>query len=187
MQLEMYGDLHLETARGTTTTSLFELATLGSDVRLLVFVRAETEVLDSLTCGLLTTDQDRVATGRSTGSELVQGEALTASSLDTGTGSVGETKSSNGKLGKLENSVVIGDGSNNNNGLRSLGSRSGNTTLRLGQVDDTGDRDRGLVDLGHVKASEDGLVESRVGSAGEEAVELLVVIVERVLQVRCVR
>lgn len=166
-------NLHLETTRGTTTTSLLELAALGSDVGLLVLVGTETEVLDGLAGVLLATDEDGVGTSRGASSELVKGEALTTSSLDTSTGSVGESESSDRELGKLENSVVVSDGTNNNNGLGGLGGRSGNTTLRLGQVDNTRDRNRGLVDLGHVKSAENGLVESAVSSAGEEAVKLL--------------
>lgn len=133
---------------------------------------AKAEVLDGLTGVLGATDEDSVATGRGTGSKLVQGEALTTGSLNASTSSVGESQSSNRKLGKLKNSVVISDGSNNDNSLGSLGGRGGNTTLRLGQVDDARNRNRGLVDLGHVKSAENGLVESAVSSAGEEAVEL---------------
>lgn len=166
------GYLHLETTRSTTTTSLLELPALGPDVRLLVLVRTETEVLDSLAGVLLATDEDGVATGGGAGGELVEGEALTTGSLDAGTCGVGESESSDGELGKLEDSVVVGDGADNDDGLGGLGGRSGNTTLRLGQVDDARDRDRRLVDLGHVESAENGLVESAVGAASEEAVEL---------------
>ena len=164
--------LHLEATRGTATTGLLELAALGADVGLLVLVRAKAEVLDGLTGVLLATDEDGVRAGRGAGSELVERDALTASRLDAGTRSVGESQRSNRELGELKNSVVVGDGANNNNGLGGLRGRSSNTALRLGQVDDARDRNRGLVDLGHVKAAENGLVESAVRSAGEEAVEL---------------
>lgn len=166
--------LHLETTRSTTTTGLLELAALGADVGLLVLVRAEAKVLDSLAGVLLATDEHSVAASGGTGSELVKSEALTASSLDAGTGSIGESQSGNRKLGQLENSVVVGDGANNNDGLGSLRGRSGHTTLRLGQVDDARHRNGRLVDLGHVQAAEDGLVESAVSAAGQEAVELCV-------------
>ncbi len=61
--VECKNNLHLETTRSTTTTSLLELAALGTDVGLLVLVGTETEVLDSLTGVLLATDQDSVGTG----------------------------------------------------------------------------------------------------------------------------
>lgn len=166
-------DLHLETTRSTTTTSLLELPALGSDVGLLVLVRTETEVLDCLTGVLLAPDQDSVGTSGGTGSELVEGDALTAGSLNAGTGSVGESESSYRKLGELKNSVVVSDGTNNNNGLGGLRSGSGDTTLRLGEVDDARDRNRGLVDLGHIQTTKNGLVESAVSSACEETVELV--------------
>ena len=137
-----------------------------------MLVRTEAEVLDSLASVLLAADEDGVGASGGTGGELVEGEALTAGSLDAGTGSVGESESGNRELGKLKDAVVVGDGTNNNNGLGRLGGRGSNTTLRLGQVDDARDRNRGLVDLGHVESAEDGLVESAVGSAGKEAVEL---------------
>lgn len=168
----LIGDLHLETARGTTTTSLLELPALGSDVRLLVLVRTKAEVLNSLTGVLLATDKDSVGTSGGTGSELVKGKALTASSLDTSAGSVGETKGSNRELGELKNAVVVSDGADNDNGLGGLGGRGGNATLRLGEVDHARNRNGGLVDLGHIEAAEDGLVEARVSAAGKEAVEL---------------
>lgn len=165
-------NLHLEATRSTTTTSLLELAALGSDVGLLVLVGAEAEVLDGLAGVLLAADEDGVATGGGAGSKLVEREALTASSLDAGAGSVGESQSGDRKLGQLKHSVVVGDGANNDDGLGRLGGRSGHTALRLGQVDDARNRNRGLVDLGHVESAKDGLVESAVSAASEEAVEL---------------
>lgn len=170
--------LHLEATRGTTTTGLLELAALGADVGLLVLVRAEAEVLDGLAGVLLAADEHGVGASGRTGGELVEGEALTASSLNAGTSGVGEAEGSNRELGQLKNTVVVGDGADNNNGLGGLGSRGGNTTLRLGQVDDARDRHRGLVDLGHIQAAEDGLVEAAVRAAGKEAVELCVAVGE---------
>lgn len=114
-------------------------------------VGTEAEVLDGLTGVLGATEEQSVGTGRGTQSKLVQGEGLTTGLLDTGAGGGGETQSSDGKLGDVQEAVVIGDGADHDHGL---------ALLRL--VDVRGDarkRNRGAVDARHEEAAENGLVE----------------------------
>lgn len=128
----------------------------------LAAVGTETEVLNSLTGVLGTSQEESVGTSRAALSELVEGEALTAGSSDASTGGGSEAKGSDRELGDLVNTVVIGDSANNDDGLalvclaRVLVCSSGH---------DSGDGHWGTVDLGHVEASEDGCVELAVGTA----------------------
>ena len=156
--------LSLEAAGGTTTTSLLELATLALDIGLGVLAGTHTEMLDGLTGVLLTAEQDSVGTGGGTEGELIKSDDLTASLQDAGLGGLGDAQAGKGELGDLEETVVIGDGANDNSGLAILtGHVTGNT----------GDRHRGAVDAGHKETLQDDLVEGRVRAAGEESVELL--------------
>jgi len=157
--------LSLEAAGGTTTTSLLELATLALDIGLGVLAGTHTEMLDGLTGVLLTAEQDSVGTGGGTESKLIKGDDLTAGLQDAGLGGLGDAQASKGELGDLEETVVIGNGTNDDSGLSILtGHVAGNT----------GNRHRGAVDARHKKTLQDDLVEGRVRAAGEEAVELLV-------------
>lgn len=114
-------------------------------------MRTEAEVLDSLTGVLGATEEQSVGTGRGTQSKLVQGEGLTTGLLDTGTGGGSEAQGSDGKLGDVQEAVVIGDGADHDHGL---------ALLRLVDVrGDAGKRNRGAVDARHEEAAENGLVE----------------------------
>ena len=97
--------------------------------------------------------------------ELVEGEALTTSSGDASTGSLSESKSGNSQLGDSEDSLVIGDGGNNNDGLALI-------RLLLVMLDELRERKRRSVHSGGDKSSQDGLVEVRSGSSREESEEL---------------
>ena len=102
--------LDLETTRPSATTGTLELAALALDVRLLVRVGTEAEVLECLTGVLGSTEEEGVGSGGGTGSDLVDGEALTASLLDASTGRGSEAESRNRELGDLEHAVVVSDG-----------------------------------------------------------------------------
>lgn len=123
----------------------------------LVAMGPEAEVLDSLTGVLGATEDQGVASGGSTESKLVQGDGLTASGDNAGAGSGGESQSSDSHLGELEQAVVIGDGTDNDDG--SL------LTLLVDVGDNSGQGDGRAVDLGRKETSENDLVERRVGSA----------------------
>jgi len=161
--------LHLETLGPSAATSALELPALALDVRLLVRVGTEAEVLDGLTGVLGTAEEDGVGTSGGTHSELIDGEALTTGGQDAGTGGCGEAKGCNGHLGEGQETVVVGDGGNNDNGLALdlLGS-----VLAGGGSNNAGDGHRRAVDLAHHQAAEDDLVELGVGTAAQESVEL---------------
>lgn len=117
----------------------------------------EAEVLDSLTGVLGATEDQGVASSGGTESKLVQGDSLTTSSEDAGTGGGGESQSSDGHLGALEQTVVVGDGTDNNDG--SL------LTLLVDVGDNAGQGDGRSVDLGRKQTSKNNLVERGIGSA----------------------
>ena len=86
----------------------------------LVLVGAEAEVLESLTGVLGATDQQGVAAGGGTQSQLVESQGLATSSDDAAAGGSGESQSGDGHLGDLEKTVVIRDGADNDDGLALL-------------------------------------------------------------------
>lgn len=121
-----------------------------------MLVRAKAKVLDSLTSVLRATENESVATRGRTESKLVEGNGLTTGGDDAGTGRGGESQSSNGELGEGQEAVIIRHSANDDDGplllLRDVG-------------DDARQRNRGAVDLGHEKASEDNLVKGSIGTA----------------------
>jgi hypothetical protein len=153
--------LDLETTRSTLTTSTFELTTLGTNIRLLVLVGTHTKVLNGLTRVLGTTDEDSVGTSRGTESQLIQGQDFTTSLQDTSLGGLGEVKSSNRELGEVKKTRIIGNGTNNDNGL---------TFLVV--LDNAGDSDGRTVDTRHKETLQDDLVEVGVGTTSKETVKL---------------
>jgi hypothetical protein len=156
--------LNLEAARLTFATSLFELATLAANIRLLVLVGTHAKVLDGFTSVDGTTEKDGVGSSGSTKSKLIKGEDFTAGLKDASLGSLGETKGSDGELGNLQHARIVSDGTNNDNSL---------TLLGLGVANNAGDRDGRSVDAGHKETLKDDLVEVGVGTASKEAVQLV--------------
>lgn len=77
----------------------------------LVLVWAETEVLDSLTVALGSSEENNVGASRGAHGELIESDALTTSLLDASTGSSSESEGTDGHLRDLKEAVVIGDGS----------------------------------------------------------------------------
>ena len=149
--------LDLEATGTSASTSLLELASLGLDLWLLVRVWAKTEVLDSLTGVLWSTEEEGVASGWGAESELIQGEDLTTGSQDAGTGSGGEAERSNAELWNSQETVVVGDGTDDNNGLV--------VGLLRDVGNDSGERHWWSVDARHKQATEDDLVERGLGAA----------------------
>ena len=132
-------------------------------------VRTEAKVLDCLTGVLGSTEQESVGSSRCTHGQLVNGKALAAGLDDARAGGRGEAKCGNGELGDLQNAVVIGHSSNQNDRL-SLVCLSG--VLVRGGRNQAGKRHWWAVDFAHHQSAQDGLVELGVGAAGEESVEL---------------
>ena len=87
-----------------------------------------------------TSDEQSVLTLWSTGSQLIQSDSLTTSLQDLSTSTSSESQSSNGSLWELKDTVVIGDGTNNDNGLVS-------STLLRQSTGDSGNRNWWSVDL----------------------------------------
>ena len=114
------------------------------------------EVLESLAGVLGTAEDQGVAASGRTESKLVQGDGLTAGGDDASTGGGGESESGHGELRELQEAVVVGDGADNDDGA----------LLLLGDVrGDSRQGHRRAVHLGHKEASEDNLVEGRIGTA----------------------
>lgn len=124
---------------------------------LLVLVRAHAKVLDGLTGVLGTTENQSVAASGSTESKLIQGDGLAAGGDNAGTGRGSEAESGNSDLGEGQQTVVVGDGANDNNGAL--------LTLLVDVGNNAGERDRRTVDLGHEETAENNLVERSVGAA----------------------
>ena len=139
-------------------------AALGGGVGLLVLVGAHAEVLDGLPGVPLAPEQDGVGASGRTDGELVQGDGLTTSLEDALLGGLGEAESSNGQLGDLDETDVIGDSADNNNGL---GIAVGGAR---GLLQDAGQRNGRAVDLGEEKAVENGFVECGIRAPGKETI-----------------
>lgn len=123
----------------------------------LVGVGTEAEVLHGLAGVLGTTEEQGVGTGRGAEGKLIQSQGLTTGLLNAGASGSGETESGNRQLGNVQQAVVIGDGTDHDNGL---------ALLSLANVGNSaGQGNRGAVDSGHEQATEDGLVEVGLGTA----------------------
>jgi hypothetical protein len=125
-----------------------------------MLVGPETEVLDSLSSVLGSSEEQGIAAGRSSQSQLVQSQNLSASSQDTCTSCSSKTESSDTELRDGQEAIVVSDSANNNDGLiigllRSVGNNSRN-------------RDRRSIDTGHEKATKNNLVERGFGPAWVE-------------------
>lgn len=122
-----------------------------------MLVGSHAEVLDGLTAVLGSTEDQGVASGRSTESKLIQGDGLTTGSGNAGTSGGGESQSGDGGLGERQKSVVIGDGADNDDGAL--------LALLVDVGNNSGQRNGRAVDLGHKESSKDNLVEGGIGSA----------------------
>lgn len=122
------------------TTGHLELPALAGNVRLTT-LEGTTKVLNSLTDVPLTPEKDSVGTSGGTESKLVKSEGLTASGSDALSGSDRESKSGDGELGNLGETLVVEDGANDDDGLGVVGVRV------LGLLDDSRERNGGSVDL----------------------------------------
>lgn len=128
----------------------------------LVLVGTEAEVLDGLTGVLGATEQQGVGTGGLLQGKLVKGDGRAASSQDAGTSSGGETQGGDVHLGDSEQTGVIGDGANDDDGLLLV------AVLNVGV--DAGQRNGRAVHAGHKQTAQDDLVEGRVGTAYRDVI-----------------
>lgn len=118
-------------------------------------------MLNRLSRILRTTEQKGVCTSGSPHRQLIEGQNLTTSLLDPGPSGGGESESGNGQLGDGEEAVVVGDGSDHDDGL-ALVFLCG--ALALGDGYEAGEGDGRSVDAGHEEAAENDLVEVGVGT-----------------------
>lgn len=124
-------------------------------------VRTEAEVLHSLTGVLGAAEEEGVGTGGGTEGKLVQSEDLTTGLLNASASSGGDAQSSDRQLRDGQEAVVIGDGTDHNDGL---------ALVRLVDVrGNTGNRNRGTVDARHEETAENSLVEVGLRAACQES------------------
>jgi len=143
--------LDLETSGTSASTGLLKLATLRLNLRFLVLVWSETEVLDGLSGIFGSSEQQGVASSGCLQSQLIQSQDFSTSSKDASPSCSGESESCNGELGDSQETVVISDCANDHNDL---------VIGLLGCVgDNSRDGDRGSVDAGHEKSAENDLIE----------------------------
>ena len=98
-------------------------------------------MFDSLPDVPLSTEQNGVATGRSSEGELVQSQTFSSGSYDPFPGRSGEFEGSNREFGDLGESLIIQYCSNEDDGLGVVGVRVDSL------FDDSGEGNRGSVDL----------------------------------------
>lgn len=88
----------------------------GADIHL-VLVGSEAEMLDSLSGILWSSEEKGIASSRSSQCQLIQSQSLSTSSDDASTSGCSEAKGSNAELGYSQETVIIGDSANYDNGL----------------------------------------------------------------------
>lgn len=125
-----------------------------------MLVRAKPEVFNRLPSVLRSPDEKGVASSRRPQRELVKSQSLASSCLDSGASGGSESQSGDGKLRDSEETVIVSDGTDNDNSLVIVVSRVWISTV----LDDAGDRDRGPVDLGHEETAKNSLIEGAVGT-----------------------
>ena len=139
---------------------------------------------DGLTGVPLAAEEEGVGTGRLAEGKLVEGEALSAGLFDAGARGAGEAERGDRELGEGLEASVVGDGADGDDGvlvgvgLVRLADLAGDARDRQGggggpgEGSGGGEREGRAVDARLVQATEDDLVEARVGAAGEEPVQL---------------
>lgn len=121
-----------------------------------MLVGTKAEVLDGLTSVLGAAQQQSVGTSGLLEGQLVEGLGGATSGQDAGAGGGGEAQGSDVHLGDLEQAVVVGDGTDDDDGALVI----------LGEVGvDARQGDGRAVHAGHEQTAQDDLVEAGVGAA----------------------
>lgn len=123
----------------------------------LVLVGAKAEMPDGLTGVLGSTQEERVGTSGLLQRKLVESEGLASGSENARACRGGEAEGRDVQLGNLEETVVVGDGADDDDGL-----------LLIAVLDVGGNAREGhgrTVDAAHEQPAEDDLVEGGVGTA----------------------
>lgn len=123
----------------------------------LVLVGTKAEMPDGLTGVLGTAEEEGVGASGFLEGKLVESESLASGSENARAGRSCEAEGSDVQLGDLEETVVVGDGANNDDGLLLV------AVLDVGR--NARERHGGTVDAAHKQPAEDNLVEGRVGTA----------------------
>lgn len=161
--------LNLESTRTTTSTSLLELASLGSDIWLdsivgvLVVDGGSVSEVGKSSTALWSTEKDGVGSGWCAKCELIESEALSSSSNNTLACVLGESKSAYGKLWYLHHTNIVGYLSYDNSDL---------SFLVLHVVSKAVKSDRWSINSGHMKTLYNSCAELGVGTTCKELVQL---------------
>ena len=105
-------------------------------------------------------EKNSITPSRSPQRQLIQRQHLPPSRNNARMSRLGKPERRNGKLGDLQQTLVVRDGADHDDDLIII---IAGFLRRVG--DDAGDGDGGAVDAGHEEAAEDYFVEGRVGSA----------------------
>ena len=165
----VFCSLNLETTRTTTSTSLFEFASLTADIGLdsivgmrIIDGRRVSKVRQGFAALGSSQQDDALSLGRAEG-QLIQGNAFSSGGRDAFAGSFGETECADGHFGAFEHAHIVRDFSDNDSSLSFL----------LGHVFGESVESHGWsVDLGHVETFEDSRTEFGVCSARQEFIQL---------------
>jgi len=121
------------------------------------------EVADGLAGVLRSSKQNRVGSGGSLDSELIESDNLSAFLEDSSAGSFGDSKRANSQLGDGKKSDIVGDGSDDDGDLVFLAGHE------FGQA---GQRQGRSIDPAHRQTLEDDSVEVGTRASGQESVQL---------------
>ena len=173
MLLELHLVLVGET--GTDTQLLGALAlgtTAGVGLGVGTGETGGTEVLEGLTAGTATADQEGVLAGGGLEGQLVEGDALTASTLNTVAGRAGEAEGADLHGGDLDGADIIQNVTDNDGG-GGLGLLQVHPAgLATEDGGEAGQASGGTVDTALQQASVDCLVEAGGGAGGQLLVQL---------------
>lgn len=97
--------------------------------------------------------------------QLVESHALATGGSNACSSGLGESEGGNVDLGDSQNALVVSDGANDDSGLALVG-------LLLVMLDQLGERQGRPVGARGDESSQNGLVETRASSSGEESEQL---------------
>jgi hypothetical protein len=157
--------LVLVSSRATSTTSTLKLTSLATNIWLSLgsWNTSSSKVLHSLTAISWSTHEDSVGSSWCNQSKLIKGHDLSSSLEDSGTSSLGHTESANSELWHLSDTDIISHSSYEHSNLVFL---SGHELNQLGQGQ------WWVVDLGHKQTLQHNLVELALCTALQETIEL---------------
>ncbi len=123
---------------------------------------AVTKESDRLAGVLSTTKENSVGALGTAESKLIQSDALTTGLDNSGSDSLSESQSSNGKLRDIQKAGVVSDGTDDHGGLAFL-------ALQVSRQ--SGDGDRRIINFGHSQSLDNRGSEFGLRASGQEAVK----------------